>query len=95
VGELRKDFEWRQQLQAAIREACAVATADGVPLQFSTQWAIVEDVTDDATTSAARDVAAGRASELDALVGAVLRAAERLDVPTPALRELATSAGLP
>ncbi len=40
------------------------------------------------TTSTARDVAAGRPSELDALTGAAVRAGERLGVPTPALAVL-------
>lgn len=95
VGELRKDPEWRQRLQDAIREACAVAEADGVGLRYASQWVIVEEMADETTTSAARDVAAGRRSELDAILGAVLRAGERLDVATPTLRELATAAGLP
>ena len=49
---------------------------------------------DETTTSAARDVAAGRRSELDAILGSVLRAADRLGVPCPTLNELAASAGL-
>ena len=49
---------------------------------------------DETTTSAARDVADGRRSELDAIVGSVLRAADRLDVPCPTLTELAAAAGL-
>jgi len=40
------------------------------------------------TTSAARDVAAGRPTELDAIVGGVVRAAERLGVQTPTLERL-------
>jgi 2-dehydropantoate 2-reductase len=40
------------------------------------------------TTSAARDVAAGRPSELDALAGAVVRAGARAGVPTPSLEGL-------
>ena len=49
---------------------------------------------DETTTSAARDVVAGRRSELDALLGSVLRTAERLDVRCPTLTELAVAAGL-
>jgi 2-dehydropantoate 2-reductase len=49
---------------------------------------------DETTTSAARDVAAGRRSELDAILGSVLRVAERHGVPTPTLTALAASAGL-
>ena len=94
VGELRTDPGWRQRLDSAIVEACAVAEADGVSLRPAAQWAIIEEMADETTTSAARDVAAGRRSELDALLGSVLRAGERLDVPCPTLTELAAAAGL-
>lgn len=94
VGELRADADWNQRLQRAIAEACAVAEADGVQLRPAAQWDIIEQMADETTTSAARDVAAGRRSELDAIVGSVLRAAERYDVPTPTLSALASSAGL-
>ena len=94
VGELRGDPEWRPRLEAAVAEACEVAAADGVGLRASTQWAIIDEISAETTPSAARDVAAGRRSELDAIVGSVLRAARRLDVPCPALTELAGAAGL-
>ena len=94
VGELRDDPKWRSKLEGGIVEACAVAEADGVSLRPAAQWAIIDEMADETTTSAARDVAAGRRSELDALLGGVLRAAERLDVACPTLTELATAAGL-
>ena len=94
VGELRDDPVWRPKLELAIAEACAVADADGVSLRPSSQWTIIDDMADETKPSAARDVAAGRRSELDAILGAVLRAAERLDVPCPTLTELAVTAGL-
>jgi 2-dehydropantoate 2-reductase len=94
VGELRNDPEWRPRLDSAIVEACAVAEADGVSLRAASQWAIIDEMADETTTSAARDVVAGRRSELDAILGCVLRAGERLDVPTPTLSELAEAAGL-
>lgn len=94
VGELRQDLAWRPRLEGAIAEACAVAEADGVPLRPAAQWAIIDEMADEITTSAARDVVAGRRSELDAITGAVLRAAERLGIPCPTLTGLATAAGL-
>jgi 2-dehydropantoate 2-reductase len=94
VGELRDDPAWRPRLEHGIAEACAIAQADGVGLRASAQWAIIDELADETTTSAARDVAAGRHSELDAILGAVLRAADRLDVPCPTLTELAAAAGL-
>ena len=94
LGEVRNDPKWRPRLDSAIVEACAVAEADGVSLRAAAQWAIIDEMADETTTSAARDVAAGRRSELDAILGGVLRAAERLDVSVPTLTELATAAGL-
>ena len=94
VGELRGDPEWRPRLESAVAEACDVAAADGVGLRASTQWTIIDEISAETTPSAARDVAAGRRSELDAIVGSVLRAAERLGVPCPTLSELAAAAGL-
>ncbi len=88
VGELRADPEWRATLAAAIEESCAVATADGVPIPPADQWAILDAMSEDLTTSAARDVAAGKPSELDAITGAIVRAGARHGVPTPVLESL-------
>ena len=93
VGALRKDPEWRPRLEQAIAEACAVAAADGVSHNVGEQWTIIDGMPSDLPPSAARDVAAGNRSELDAIVGAVLRAGRRLDAPCPALTELAVTAG--
>jgi len=94
VGELRSDVVWRPRLEQAIGETCMIAEADGVQLRLPAQMTIIDDMADETTTSAARDVASGRRSELDAIVGSVLRAGERLGVPCPTLSELAAMAGL-
>jgi 2-dehydropantoate 2-reductase len=88
LGELRSDPEWRATLGAAVGEACAVATADGAPTTPDEQWEMIDRMPPTLLTSAARDVAAGRQSELDAIVGGVVRAGERLGVPTPVLAGL-------
>jgi 2-dehydropantoate 2-reductase len=88
LGEIRAESEWRTALEAAIEEACAVATADGAPTTPKEQWAMIDLMPPTALTSAARDVAAGRPSELDAIVGGVVRAGRRLGVPTPVLAGL-------
>ena len=84
VGELRDD----PALRAAVEEASAVAAANGAPTAPAAQWAIIDAMAGSLTTSTARDVAAGRPSELDAIVGAVVRAGRRLGVPCPTLEEL-------
>ncbi len=88
LGELRDDPDWRATLEAAVEEACAVAAADGVSLNPEAQWEILDTMPASVTTSAARDAAAGRPTELDAIVGGVVRAAERLGVQTPTLERL-------
>lgn len=89
VGALRADLEWRPKMERALEEACAIAGADGVNLMASAQWTRITEMDHGLTTSAARDVAAGRPSEIDAITGAVVRAGERLGVPCPTLTELA------
>ena len=88
IGELRDDPEWRARLKAAVEEACAVAEAEHVDLDPAKQWEIIDAMSAELTTSTARDVAAGRPSELDAITGAVVRAGLVHDVPTPTLEEL-------
>jgi 2-dehydropantoate 2-reductase len=85
IGELRSDPDWRARLEEAIRETCAIAAADSVPLAPEAQWEIIESMPPLLTSSTARDIAAGRPSELDAITGAAVRAAHRLDVPAPKL----------
>ncbi|MER3411615.1 MAG: hypothetical protein C4305_04380 [Thermoleophilia bacterium] len=84
VGELRHD----PRLRAGVVETCSVAAAAGAQVSASEQWRIIEALPPWLTTSAARDVAAGRPSELDAIVGAVVRAGRQLGVETPTLTEL-------
>lgn len=84
AGDLRGD----PRLRAALEEACAVAVADGARTSVAQQWRIVETWPDRLTSSTARDVAAGRPSELDAIAGGIVRAGRRLGVPTPTFDEL-------
>lgn len=92
IGELRTDPAWRPRMETALEEACAVASADGVKVIASAQWTRIVEMDRDLTTSAARDVLAGKPSEIDAIGGSVVRAGERLGVPTPVLSELVAEA---
>jgi 2-dehydropantoate 2-reductase len=92
IGELRSDPEWRPRLKAAIGEACAVAGRDGVTLSPAAEWEIIEAMPPLLTSSTARDIAAGRPSELDAITGAAVRAGRRVGIPMPALEQLLAEA---
>jgi 2-dehydropantoate 2-reductase len=92
LGELRTDIAWRSTLEAAVAEACAVAAADGVILDEAAQWEILDTMPASVSTSTARDAAAGRPTELDAVLGAVVRRARRLGVAAPTLDRLLAEA---
>jgi 2-dehydropantoate 2-reductase len=85
IGDLRSDPPWRRRLEDAVDETCLVARADGVQLAPEAQWEIIDAMPAELTSSTARDIAAGRPSELDAITGAAVRAAHRLAVPAPVL----------
>ena len=92
VGALRDDGAWRARMRTAVEEAVTVAEADGVVLAAADQWAMIEAMPPELTTSAARDAAAGRRTELDAIVGSVVRAGRRHGVPMPVFEALLTEA---
>ena len=92
IGELRSDPEWRRRLQEAIAETCRVAAADGVALSPQAEWEIIESMPPLLTSSTARDIPAGRPSELDAITGAAVRAGRRLGVAIPELERMLADA---
>jgi 2-dehydropantoate 2-reductase len=92
IGELRSDPEWRSRLQEAITETCSLAAGDGVRLSPDAEWEIIDAMPPLLTSSTARDIAAGRVSELDAITGAAVRAGRRLGIATPALESLLAEA---
>ncbi len=100
LGEIRDTPALRADLEGAIEEACAVGQAEGAE-DVDPATAISELGLAHATlgSSMQRDIAAGRAPELDAIPGAVLRAAARHDLPCPTIERLvamiAQRAGLP
>jgi 2-dehydropantoate 2-reductase len=99
LGFIRSDPEWRSKLDGCINEAAAVANADGATIDPADTIAELEDAHAELGSSMQRDIAAGRAPELDAIAGSVLRAGKRLGVPCPTISELATQiaeiAGVP
>jgi 2-dehydropantoate 2-reductase len=89
IGWIRDDPEWRDTLEAAIRETVAVANAEGAdidPAQPFTE--LVELAHPTLGSSMQRDIAAGREPELDAIPGAVLRAAARHGIACPTIERL-------
>lgn len=88
LGEVRADVAWRTLLHKALAEAIAVAQKDGAHIDFAKQVALMDALPETLRTSLQRDVAAGKANELDAIAGAVVRRGEREGVDCPTIRSL-------
>jgi 2-dehydropantoate 2-reductase len=86
MGEVRA-AHW-DEVVAVTREIVAAARADGVELDEAATIALLERVPDTMRSSMQKDAAAGRPIELDAIGGAVLRAAERAGTPAPVTARL-------
>jgi 2-dehydropantoate 2-reductase len=88
IGFIRSDPEWRAILIACLEEGAAVAVADGAQVLAGDALAELERAHAELGSSMQRDIAAGRAPELDAIPGAVLRAAARHGLACPTIERL-------
>jgi 2-dehydropantoate 2-reductase len=88
LGAIRSDPVWRGRLERAVAEAAAVARAEGADVDAAQVMAELEAAHDTLGSSMARDIAAGREPELDAIPGAVLRAAARHGIACPEIASL-------
>ncbi|MGW7006785.1 ketopantoate reductase family protein [Streptomyces sp. NPDC054933] len=95
VGTIRS--ERRSELLAVLDEITAVARAAGAPVTAEAVLAFFDRAPETMKSSMQRDAQAGRPIELDAIGGAVLRAAAAHGIETPTtarlVAELATTAG--
>lgn len=85
-GVVRSDPRWRAQVDACLDEVVAVGRGMGVAWPadaVAKVWRRYEGLPADGFTSMARDLLAGRPSELDSQPGAVVRLGARCGVPTP------------
>ncbi len=84
AGEVVADAEWKQKLDSAIAEACAVAKASGAEIDKAKLQAVFESMPPGMRSSMQKDVAAKRQLELDAIGGPIVRGGQRygIDVPT-------------
>jgi 2-dehydropantoate 2-reductase len=88
IGFIRSDPEWRSTLEACINEAAAVADAEGARVDPRATLAELDEAHPGLGSSMQRDIAAGREPELDAIAGAVRRAAKRRGIECPTLARL-------
>ena len=79
---------WRADLETVIDEVTTVARAAGAPVPAAAILGMFDRVPAGMKSSMQRDAEADRPTELDAIGGAVLRAAQRLGVETPVTARL-------
>lgn len=88
IGAVRAHPRHRLALEGAVEETAAVARAEGADADAGEVLGELAEAHPELTSSMARDVAAGREPELDAIPGAVLRAAARHGLACPTVAEL-------
>ncbi len=88
LGPIRTTPELRDELKACVQEGAAVAGAEGARIEVCQTMAELDDAHASLGTSMQRDIAAGVEPELDAIAGAVLRAASRHGIECPTIERL-------
>ena len=88
LGAVRSDAGWSTRLEAGVKEACAVGLAEGAEVAPEPILAALEGAPDAFQSSMQRDVAAGRAPELDAIAGPILRGGSKHGIEVSATQAL-------
>ena len=91
VGEIISDPQWRSLGQACIREACAVARAEGATVDPEVVLPAVRTMPANMRSSMQKDVEHHNPPELDAIAGPILRGARRHGIDVPATQKLVTA----
>jgi 2-dehydropantoate 2-reductase len=90
TGAIRANPDWRARLEACVREACAVGTAEGAKLDPDGLLGLMTKLPDGMRSSMQKDIEQGNPPELDAIGGPILRGGIRHGIPTPVTRSLVT-----
>ena len=88
TGEILADPEWRQLGLTCLREACAVAVAEGAKIDADAVIAGVMKMPGNMRSSMQKDVEQRKAPELEAIAGPILRGARRHGIEVPATLKL-------
>ena len=94
VGEILSDPHWHAQGEACVREACAVAAAEGAKVDADKVLAGVSGMPGTMRSSMQKDVEQGKVPELDAIAGPILRGARRHGIEVPVTRKLVAAVEL-
>lgn len=82
---------WKPQLESCVREACAVARAEGAKVDAESVISSLTKMPANMRSSMQKDVENRKAPELDAIAGPILRAAARHGIEVPTTKKLAAA----
>src|SRR5580658_7004281 len=88
TGEILADTNWGQLGLACLREACAVAVAEGAKIDADAVIAGVMKMPGNMRSSMQKDVEQHKTPELDAIAGPILRGAQKHGIEVPATKKL-------
>jgi 2-dehydropantoate 2-reductase len=88
TGEVISDPAWKSQMEACVREACAVAVAEGAKVDPDAILAGMMAMPGNMRSSMQKDVAQHKTPELEAIAGPILRGARRHGIEVPATKKL-------
>lgn len=80
VGGVISKPEWKAQWESCVREACAVATAEGAKVDADVVFARMSRAPYGMRSSMQKDLERGNPSELEAIAGPILRGGSRLGI---------------
>ncbi len=91
IGGIVGNASWREQWESCVREACAVATAEGAKVDAEVVIAGTAKLPPHMRSSMQKDVEHGNVPELDAIAGPILRGAHRHGIKADATQRLAAA----
>lgn len=94
TGEILADPEWRKLGLDCLREACAVAVAEGAKVDAEAVIAGVMKMPGNMRSSMQKDVERHNTPELDAIAGPILRGAAHHGIDVPVTRKLVAAVKL-
>jgi len=88
VGGVMSNPEWKAQWESCVRDACAVATAEGAKVEANIVFARMSRAPYGMRSSMQKDVERGNPPELDAIAGPILRTGSRRGIEVRTTRAL-------
>jgi 2-dehydropantoate 2-reductase len=88
IGGVMSNPDWKAEWESCVREACAVATAEGAKVDPNTVFAGMSRMPYGMRSSMQKDVEQGNPPELGAIAGPIIRAGDRRGIEIPATKRL-------